>query len=323
MASLSERRIQTSRPGDPNKPTDVKFYIYVIDVGDIDDVKQTFAANVFIALSWNDPRLAHEGDPVTVPLDKIWNPSPMIANLGRFVRPSLPEVARVFPDGRVVYRQRYLGDISQPLTLSEFPFDEHRFAVHAVAVGYSPEQVRFLPGSPRPGEIPDTGGGIAETLSLQDWEIVEYKARALPLKPLPGSEVAGFVFEFTAERHKLYYICQVIVPLILIIMMSWVAFYVDPTNAGVQVGVATSTILTLIAYRFMLGNLLPRLPYMTRLDYFTLGSTVLVFVTLAEVLITTTLARNEQVDMARRIDRWSRKVFPAVFAVLFVWALIF
>ena len=105
-------------------------------------------------------------------------------------------------------------------------------------------------------------------------------------------------------------------------MMSWGAFYIDPKNAGAQIGVATSSMLTLIAYRFMLGNLVPRLPYMTRLDYFTLGSTVLVFLTLAEVVITTNLALEEKGKIARKVDHWCRLIFPVTFGLWSVWSLI-
>jgi hypothetical protein len=51
--------------------------------------------------------------------------------------------------------------------------------------------------------------------------------------------------------------------------------------------------LTLIAYRFAVDSQLPRLPYMTRLDAFILTSTLLVFFSLIEVLITTILDNNQ------------------------------
>ena len=105
--------------------------------------------------------------------------------------------------------------------------------------------------------------------------------------------------------------------------MAWGAFYINPTNAGAQIGVATSSMLTLIAYRFMLGNLIPRLPYMTRLDFFLLGSTTLVFLTLVEVVITTNLALRQMEKIALKIDQWCRVVFPVTFILWSFWSLIF
>ncbi|MHC4165614.1 MAG: hypothetical protein ACYSWQ_01510 [Planctomycetota bacterium] len=61
---------------------------------------------------------------------------------------------------------------------------------------------------------------------------------------------------------------------------------------------------------------------MSRLHYFTLGSTVLVFFTLAEVIITTNLALREKGKFAIKIDHWCRFVFPTVFALWSFWSLV-
>jgi hypothetical protein len=104
--------------------------------------------------------------------------------------------------------------------------------------------------------------------------------------------------------------------------MSWGGFWIDPTYTGAQIGVSTSSIIALIAFRFMLGGLIPRLSYMTRLNYFTLGSTILVFLTLVEVIITAKLTHGKMESVGRRVDRWCRVVFPAIFILWSIWSLI-
>lgn len=74
--------------------------------------------------------------------------------------------------------------------------------------------------------------------------------------------------------------------------------------------------LTLIAYRFAVGADLPKVSYVTRMDLFLLGATVLVFATLLEVIITSTLARRERLEEARRIDHVARVLFPLLFALV-------
>jgi cadmium resistance protein CadD (predicted permease) len=85
--------------------------------------------------------------------------------------------------------------------------------------------------------------------------------------------------------------------------------------------VATSSILTLIAYRFVLAGLLPRLPYMTRMDYFTFGSTLLVFMALVEVIMSSAFAGHKYDKMAHTIDRLSKFAFPILFLLIFGWFL--
>jgi len=57
------------------------------------------------------------------------------------------------------------------------------------------------------------------------------------------------------------------------------------------------------------------LPYMTRLDAFFLVSTLLVFLSLIEVLVTTILDNNNQLARAKKLDRYCRVIFPAIFVI--------
>ena len=69
-----------------------------------------------------------------------------------------------------------------------------------------------------------------------------------PYEPVKKLKVAGFAFDFTARRYRLYYVWQVYVPLSFIVIMSWACFWIDPTHADAQIAVATGSMLTLIAY---------------------------------------------------------------------------
>ena len=85
-----------------------------------------------------------------------------------------------------------------------------------------------------------------------------------------------------------------------------------------RISVVVTTMLTLIAYRFALGRLVPNLPYLTRFDFFTLGSTVLIFLVLTVVAATTYLIAQNKTALAERISRWSRLAFPVIFGAVFL-----
>jgi cadmium resistance protein CadD (predicted permease) len=54
---------------------------------------------------------------------------------------------------------------------------------------------------------------------------------------------------------------------------------------------------------------------MTRLDVFFLVSTLLVFFSLIEVLVTTILDNNGQTLRAKTVDRYCRVIFPMIFVI--------
>ena len=308
------------RPEEWKGPTKVKFLIFVLDVDDIDDAAQNFTANVYIRLEWEDERLASkQSSPRQVPLGEVWNPQVIIANRVGLVSKSLPEMVNVFPDGKVVYQQRYTGKLSQPLKLSDFPMDKHTFTIQFVGTGgTSADELEFIPGDAIASDI--VGGAIADELSLPDWEITKSEALPFFYRPIEQINTPGFAFRFEARRFISYYIWQIVLPLSVVVFMSWAAFWIKRSETGVRIAVATSSVLTLIAHRFVLASLLPRLPYMTRMDYFTVGSTILVFLALIVVVLTSFLEPEICSDCtARRINIGSRFAFPIAFFVLMWW----
>ncbi|ADJ27790.1 neurotransmitter-gated ion-channel ligand-binding protein [Nitrosococcus watsonii] len=301
------------------KPTKVHFFMFILDIDAIDDVNQNFAANIYLRLRWKDKCLANpQGASRRIDLEEIWNPQLIIANRQGMIWKSLPEIVQVDPDGNVFYRQRFSGKLSQPLKLTDFPMDQHGFTIHFASTAYGAGELEFVPDAPRfdPTLI---GGSIAKDLSLPDWKIVSYKAVASPYQPIPEIRTAGFVFHFEAKRYVGYYIWQVLLPLIVVVAMSWAGFWLERDQIGVRIGIATSSILTLIAHRFVIASLLPRLPYMTRMDYFSVSSTLLVFLALLSIVMASYLAATNRDLMAKRVDLWARGAFPAAFLLLLGW----
>jgi hypothetical protein len=305
-----------SRPGLETEPTKIEILIGFLDIDNINSATQTFQASVIITLTWQDLRLAHSGSgPVKYPLNKIWNPTLQIANEGGRIRTTFPEIATIQPDGTVNYKQRYIGTFSQPLHLDNFPFDQHKFRLQLIASGYTSEEIQFVPNKKFVEKGLPYALFMAKDMSLPDWEILDFKAGNSPFMILEGYEIAGYVSEFTAKRHVEYYLKKVILPLLLIVMMSWVVFWIDPENSGTQIGVATTSMLTLIAYRFAIDTHVPKVPYSTRLDDFIFTSTLIVFIALLQVVITSMLVQCNKGLAARRIDKISRIVFPVVFLI--------
>jgi hypothetical protein len=221
----------------------------------------------------------------------------------------------VEPDGTVVYRQRYVGSFTQPLRLQSFPFDRQTFHIELVAVRYRPNEVQFVPDDDWVRNGIKDGAGIAPSITLPDWTIEKWNAKAGVYALTPGLQFSSYAFEFTASRNVQHYILKVILPLVLIVMMSWSVFWTEPTNSNTQFSIAVTSMLTLIAYRFAVDTQLPRLPYMTRLDVFFLISTLLVFFSLIEVLITTILDNNHQLARAKKLDRYCRVIVPVIFVI--------
>ncbi len=299
-----------------SSPVKVYVNIFIIDVDEINSASQSFDANVYIQYRWRDQRLAHSGSQSIVrPLDEIWNPEIQVINQQKLWL-TFRDIVKIDPDGEVLYRQRAWGSFSQPFKLHDFPFDRQVFSIQLAAIDNTRGEVELVLDTKEES-------GISQELSVADWKVLSWKAEPKAYKPTPTmNAIPGFAFSFEAGRKSGYFIIKVIIPLILIVAMSWVVFWIDPMESGTQISVAITTMLTLIAYRFAIDADLPKISYLTRLDYFILISTILVYASLIEVIVTSAFARGERLSLARKIDLWMRLLFPSVFVIVAVKTLL-
>src|SRR5437899_5980467 len=312
----SEAPALIDRPNADSGPTQISVGIWVADISNIDSAQQNFTAELAVVLRWKDSRLAHTGKGIVrYPLEQIWHPRVGIVNETNSVSRKMPDSVEVDPDGMVTYRQRYVGAFTQPLRLQSFPFDRQTFRVQLVAVRYQSNEVMFVPDQVWIQDGLKGAGGISPSVTLPDWTIEKWELKPLVYALAPRHQYSSYAFEFTASRNVEHYLLKVILPLVVIVIMSWVVFWTDPTNFNTQFSVAVTSMLTLIAYRFAVDTQLPRLPYMTRLDALFLTSTLLVFFSLIEVLVTTILDNKQQTERAKKMDRYCRVIFPAIFAI--------
>lgn len=287
---------------------DIEVKVYLIDIDGIDSVTQSFVANLTLVFRWHDPSLAHAGlDSISKDLSEIWYPRIQILNQQRLVK-TFPQSAEVHPDGEVIYRQRVWGSFSQPLELREFPFDSQRLEVRLGSISFGSQNIQLKPSA---------DSGVSEKLSIPDWEIKQWDFMAEDLRfDNESSRIPGMVLSLEVKRDTNYFKFKVILPLVLIVMMSWLVFWIDPSLIPSQVSVGVTAMLTMIAYRFALAGMLPRLPFLTTLDIFVMASTVMVFLAMVEVIYTAYLSTNNHLEKARMIDRKARWIAPLIYVAL-------
>lgn len=105
--------------------------------------------------------------------------------------------------------------------------------------------------------------------------------------------------------------------------MSGAVFWIDASNTSSQISVGYTAILTLVAYRFLIGHMVPEISYLTRLDIFIFGASILVFLVLGEAILTGRLTAHGKLNLAIRIDRWCRALFISAFIAITLIAFVF
>jgi hypothetical protein len=314
LATLAEVGTVCADESGATRPNEVFVAVGLIDLDAVSSADQSFTVNLALGFRWHDPALAHGGSGhVRRNLNEVSAPRFVLINQQK-TWSSLLDVVDISPSGEAVFRMRLWGDFSQPLHLHDFPFDDHQFSIPIIAISQDGRPIRLL-------SDPETDSYIADELSVADWRIKDWSAGEAQIELTRDIAGQGFIFSVHAERIYNHYVVKFIIPLILIVMMSWIVFWIDPEESGSQLSVAVTAALTLIAYHIALAGKLPDIPYLTRMDLFLFGSTLLVFSALLEVVVTSRLVRSGNVPLARRLDLVCRLLFPFIYILVAGWSL--
>lgn len=303
-------RLIGERPNAAGDPTDIHVNLFLVDIDAVDDARQRFSVDLFVNISWQDPRLAlpddgRSGQIRIVPLDTIWTPRALIVN-DRGISPRLPMVVEIDDLGNVQHRQRYFGELGVELDLHDFPFDTQQLSIDIVSYQYSPAEVRFLPR-------------ILSDLDQRRFSAVGWNFRVLEPElgelviPAAGISRPQLTFAVEGKRNIRYYLFTMFLPVSLIIFMSWTAFWLQPDLVPSRVAISTASIFSLIAFSFSIRLGLPEISYMTRADVFVTGSMLLVFVALGASVLGSRYASANNMARALRINSVARWLYLALF----------
>ena len=301
------------RPDPPGVVTEVGVGIYFLDLFDINEVDQTFRGDVLVAMQWTDSRLA---DPTrgearafcTVPSEQFWKPTLEFMGV-RAVEEHHMDMTFIDAKGTVTHVRRQLLTFSSPMDLVQFPFDRQLLSIELRSIIASTEEVQL--------KVLEELSGVVESTTVSGWELSVPEAEARNgFAELRQTEYSSYFWQIECKRQCGFWLRKLIIPLALIVFMSWAIFWIHPTQIAPQMGIGATSMLTLIAYQFALVGFLPPISYLTLADEFILWSLILVFLATMEAVATAALVNYGNESLALRIDSLCRVVFPLAFAVI-------
>ena len=297
-------------------PTDVQVGIRIERISDVDSQGEDFTVLGSMRMDWTDPALAFSPDTCNCDVklyaekefdrfldevNSVWPDFVFFNQQGnRWVQ---SRAAAIWPDGRARYGESFTMTYQADFDFRKFPFDTQLFPIYLdLLLPADMYTVSDLPGFS--GINPDHG---EDEFIITDFttasETVTGRVTDLP--------VSRFSFTFDAPRHQDYYILQVFVPILLIILISWFTFFLGDYSRRIEASAANT--LLFIAFSFSLSDNYPRLGYITFLDAVMAVSFAFNTLVLLYNVYMKRLENEGRIERVAHIDRFFDWAYPFLY----------
>ncbi|XP_032812437.1 glycine receptor subunit alpha-2-like isoform X1 [Petromyzon marinus] len=295
------------RPNFKSYPVNVTCNIFINSFGSIAETTMDYRVNIFLRQQWNDPRLAYSEypddsldlDPSM--LDSIWKPDLFFANEkgANFHEVTTDnKLLRIFKDGNVLYSIRLTLTLSCPMDLKNFPMDVQTCAMQLESFGYTMNDLIF--------EWKQEGAvQVAEGLTLPQFVLKDEKDLVYCTKHYNTGKFTCIEVKFHLERQMGYYLIQMYIPSLLIVILSWVSFWINMDAAPARVALGITTVLTMTTQSSGSRASLPKVSYVKAIDIWMAVCLLFVFAALLEYAAVNFVSRQhkELLRIRRRRQR--------------------
>jgi hypothetical protein len=300
-------------------PRKVYTSFHIIKLADIDSAHQTFEADFYLRLRWFDPKYLTQA-PGTLLEAADWRPRVDLINAKEYST-DLDMDPKLAGPGIVQWTKRYRGTFSAVMDLHNFPFDRQRLPIVLEDGEHDATEVVWVFEALNTGPVQqlherEDVGSPEEVLEMGRDELPEW--RVLGIKIERGQHVYPFFdnavfsrFEISLRlaRKTRFYELKIILVLVLIVVMSWLTFFLKAESLGERSAICTSALLAIIAHNYVASTILPPISYLTTLDYLLLGGMGFVLFAALESLYVYRLLHGPELlrgqpalELARTVD---------------------
>eukprot|EP00980_Cylindrotheca_fusiformis_P011375 scaffold2638_cov114-Cylindrotheca_fusiformis.AAC.3 len=304
-------------PPNPDGPVIVDIGLYVHGISDLDPGANTFAMEGYLDLLWCDSRMkfnsssagktAHSylEEDAEKEMEEIWWPAVQFVNeVTR--RTTENQELIVNSDGTVEYREKFFVTLTSNYDMVRFPFDEQILVAEIESFAWNSDTLQF--------HIEDDLVGFSTDFDIPEHKLTDlHEHLEISMEARDRHPFSELIAEFHIVRDPTYYLTKVMIPLTLIVCISWAVFWMESDDLPNRMAISFTGVLTSVAYQFIVSDILPRHIYNTFLDNFVLLSFIIMTLTVVVNIAVNSLVNKGHNRYAAMVNKVCQVIFPACF----------
>ncbi|XP_054715970.1 glycine receptor subunit alpha-2-like [Uloborus diversus] len=244
----------------------------------------TYVADIFMSQSWKDHRLLLPENMTTkyrlLPiswLKKMWRPDSFFKNAKKvtFQEMTIPNhYIWLYSDNTILYMVKLTLLLSCAMKFESYPHDTQTCTMKIESLSYTTDDLVF-------DWEKDVPLVVDESIELPQHNLVETKLGDCTQEYSTGNFTCIEV-SFRLKRRLGYYLFHTYIPTCLIVIMSWISFWIKAEAVPARVTLCVTSLLTLSTQHAQSQKSLPPVSYIKAIDIFMSSCTVFVFASLME-----------------------------------------
>ncbi|CAG9558759.1 unnamed protein product [Danaus chrysippus] len=283
-------------------PVEVGVTMYVLSISSVSEVLMDFTLDFYFRQFWTDPRLAYKKRPGVETLSvgsefirNIWVPDTFFVNEKQsyfHIATTSNEFIRIHHSGSITRSIRLTITASCPMDLQYFPMDRQLCNIEIESFGYTMRDIRY-----KWNEGPNSVG-VSSEVSLPQFKVLGHRQRAMEISLTTGN-YSRLACEIQFVRSMGYYLIQIYIPSGLIVIISWVSFWLNRNATPARVSLGVTTVLTMTTLMSSTNAALPKISYVKSIDVYLGTCFVMVFASLLEYATVGYMAKRIQMRKQR------------------------
>ncbi|KAJ7989203.1 hypothetical protein DPEC_G00317070 [Dallia pectoralis] len=275
----------TMRPAFGGPPIPVGVDVQIESLDTISEVDMDFTMTLYLRHYWKDERLSFpSSNNQSMTFDsrlakKIWVPDMFFVHSKRsFIHDTTTDnvMLRVYPDGNVLYSMRVTVTAMCNMDLSRFPLDTQTCSLEIESYAYTDDDLMLY--WKKGNESLNTD----ERISLSQFLIQKFHTTTKLAFYSSTGWYNRLYIHFTLRRHIFFFLLQTYFPATLMVMLSWVSFWIDRRAVPARVPLGITTVLTMSTIITGVNASMPRVSYIKAVDIYLWVSFVFVFLSVIE-----------------------------------------
>ncbi|XP_066155464.1 glutamate-gated chloride channel isoform X3 [Euwallacea fornicatus] len=289
-----DARIRPSGVNGTDGPAVVRVNIFVRSISKIDDVTMEYSVQLTFREQWMDERLKFNdlhGRLKYLTLteaNRVWMPDLFFSNEkeGHTHNIIMPNVyIRIFPYGSVLYSIRISLTLSCPMNLKLYPLDRQICSLRMASYGWTTDDLVFLWKEGDPVQV-------VKNLHLPRFTLEKFLTDYCNSKTNTG-EYSCLKVDLLFKREFSYYLIQIYIPCCMLVIVSWVSFWLDQGAVPARVSLGVTTLLTMATQTSGINASLPPVSYTKAIDVWTGVCLTFVFGALLEFALVNYASRSD------------------------------